>query len=259
MNKPAEIISWPADLPDRRSINGNLDGARNITMQTLIGLPRSTFSKDCQEPTNPDFVELLAFEDVGPFRVRGLRPAVQSLRQVLADVRNDNVDLYDRLGNAGMLCCRWVRGSTSVLSNHSWGTAIDLTIDGQLDPLGDNKVQRGLLQLYKHFNRHGWFWGAAFRREDSMHFEASDQLIHRWAAEGHLGNKNTQPGFTVGDRGAKIEELQEALNARLGLQIEVDGLFGPLTHAAVIQFQKSKGLAPDGVAGIRTLEVLGLS
>lgn len=259
MSKLAEVISWPTDLPDRRLINGDLRGARNITMQTLIGLPRSTFSKDCQDPTSADFISLLTFEDVGPFRVRGLRPAVESLRQIFADIRSEDSILYDRLGNAGMLCCRWVRGSTSVMSNHCWGTAIDLTIDGQLDPLGDNKVQRGLLQLYKHFNRHGWFWGVAFGREDGMHFEVSDQLIRRWAEEGSLGTQNAKPGLTIGDRGTEVEALQNALNARLGLKIQVDGRFGPLTHAAVIQLQKREFLVPDGIAGPRTLKTVGLS
>lgn len=258
MNKPAEIILWPEDLPDRRRINGELDGARNVTMQTLLGLPRSTFSKDCQDPTNPAFTKLIVFEDVGPFRVRGLRPAVESLRQILSDVRDESPDLYDRLESAGMLCCRWVRGSTTVMSNHSWGTAIDLKIDGQLDPRGDNKVQRGLLQLYRHFNRHGWFWGAAFGTEDSMHFEASDQLIHQWAAEGRFSSQSSQLGLTIGDRGAKVEALQEALNARFGFQIQVDGRFGALTHAAVIHFQKQEGLVPDGIAGARTLKVLDI-
>lgn len=258
MNKQAEIISWPKELPDRRRINGDLEGARNVTMQALIGLPRSTFSKDCQDATNSDFVKLLTFEDVGSFRVRGLRPAVESLRQILSDVRNEDPSLFDRLGSAGMLCCRWVRGSASVMSNHSWGTAIDLTIDGLLDPRGDDKVQRGLLQLYPHFNRHGWFWGAAFGTEDCMHFEASEQLIRRWAAEGRFGSKDSQLGLTVGDRGAKVEELQEALNARLGFQIQVDGRFGVLTHAAVVNFQKRERLIPDGIAGVHTLKALNI-
>ena len=45
-------------------------------------------------------------------------------------------------------------------------------------------MQRGLLDIYPVFLRHGFFWGAAFGREDAMHFEASDQLVRKWAAEG---------------------------------------------------------------------------
>jgi hypothetical protein len=32
-------------------------------------------------------------------------------------------------------------------------------------------------------NQHGWYWGAAFRTEDAMHFEASRSLISQWAPQ----------------------------------------------------------------------------
>ena len=82
-----------------------------------------------------------------------------------------------------MLCCRLVRGSASAISNHSWGTAIDLTLNGVLDAYGDDKVQHGLTLIAPIFNRHGWYWGAVFRKEDGMHFEASRDLIDRWAGQ----------------------------------------------------------------------------
>lgn len=62
--------------------------------------------------------------------------------------------------------------SATAISNHSWGTAIDLTLDGVLDTYGDDKVHYGLT-LASIFNRHGWFCGAAFRTEDAMHFGAT--------------------------------------------------------------------------------------
>jgi hypothetical protein len=74
-----------------------------------------------------------------------------------------------------------VRGSTSSISNHSWGTAIDLTVNKLLDQRGDGKVQYALAVIAPIFNRHGWYWGAAFRTEDAMHFEASKSLIDAWA------------------------------------------------------------------------------
>ena len=38
--------------------------------------------------------------------------------------------------------------------------------------------------------------------------------------------------------------------------LDVDGYFGDETEAAVIDFQKDKGLTPDGVVGPRTMEKL---
>jgi hypothetical protein len=68
--------------------------------------------------------------DVGPFRVTGLRPAVESLAAIFLKVRR----LRPRLRTAGMMCCRNVRGSSRSISNHAWGTAIDMKIDGELVP-----------------------------------------------------------------------------------------------------------------------------
>jgi hypothetical protein len=82
-----------------------------------------------------------------------------------------------------MLNCRYVRGSTTSISNHSWGTAIDLGFDGRVDPWRDNKVYFGLTLIAPIFNRHGWYWGAVFRREDGMHFEASRSLAATWASQ----------------------------------------------------------------------------
>src|SRR3954468_13563387 len=97
----------------RFGLNGELRGARNRTMLALLGNPRGSYSQDCQSPTNERIKELIVVEDVGPFKVRGLRPAVKTLRAILADVRQANKDIHDRLGHMGMLCCRFVRGSTS--------------------------------------------------------------------------------------------------------------------------------------------------
>jgi len=43
-------------------------------------------------------------------------------------------------------------------------------------------VQHGLTLIAPIFQRHGWCWGAAFRKEDGMHFEGSKTLIDQWAA-----------------------------------------------------------------------------
>lgn len=127
----------------RGSINGDLRGARNATMLQVLGNPRGTYSEESQEPANPRLVPLIVREDVGPFRARGLRPAVAALRRILDDVKADEPDIHRRLGNAGMLCCRFVRDSKSAIRNHSWGTAIDLTIDGVLTGAGTTARKRG--------------------------------------------------------------------------------------------------------------------
>ena len=59
--------------------------------------------------------------------------------------------------------------------------------------------------------------------------------------------------------GPDVVKLQKRL-AKLGFPPgAIDGDFGGGTEAAVMAFQKSRGLLDDGVAGPRTLEALGLT
>ncbi|MCW7540752.1 M15 family metallopeptidase [Aquabacterium sp. A7-Y] len=167
--------------PDRSTMNPGLVAVSNRYMTEKLGNPRNSYTQDCQSMTNERLKRHVVTRSVGPFRVTGLRPAVDSLQTVLDEVNQRHREVYTALGTAGMLCCRLVRGSTSSISNHAWGTAIDLKLNGLLDRRGDNNIQYGLALIAPIFNRHGWYWGAAFRTEDAMHFEASQSLIEAWA------------------------------------------------------------------------------
>lgn len=61
-----------------------------------------------------------------------------------------------------------------------------------------------------------------------------------------------------GAKGERVKALQQALKDRGFDPGEIDGDFGPATEAAVMAFQKSEGLVPDGKAGPNTLGALGL-
>lgn len=54
-----------------------------------------------------------------------------------------------------------------------------------------------------------------------------------------------------GSRGGAVSDLQSALNDS-GANLAVDGVFGPLTNGAVIDYQTSHGLLVDGVVGPET-------
>lgn len=59
-----------------------------------------------------------------------------------------------------------------------------------------------------------------------------------------------------GDTGEDVRTLQEMLTAAGFDTNGVDGNFGERTHNAVVAFQRSKGLDPDGVAGPLTVAAL---
>lgn len=180
---PAQNLIARVPRPLRESINHSLTPVSPSYMVQQLGQPRESYSSSCQPMTNPTLRRYVVTQSVGRFNVTGLRPAVESLRTALAHVQREQPAVYAALGTAGMLCCRLVRGSATAISNHSWGTAIDFTLNGVLDRRGDGQVQVGLTLIASIMNQYGWYWGAAFRTEDAMHFEASRSLIAQWATQ----------------------------------------------------------------------------
>jgi peptidoglycan L-alanyl-D-glutamate endopeptidase CwlK len=63
----------------------------------------------------------------------------------------------------------------------------------------------------------------------------------------------------LGSSGASVQALQQALAAKGFNPGGTDGNFGPATQAALIAFQRSDNLVPDGVAGPATTAALGLA
>lgn len=71
-----------------------------------------------------------------------------------------------------------------------------------------------------------------------------------------LPAKPAPPTLARGDSGPQVKRLQGLLRAR-GLDPgPVDGIFGPLTEAAVRRFQRSRRLQVDGIAGPQTWQAL---
>jgi peptidoglycan hydrolase-like protein with peptidoglycan-binding domain len=58
---------------------------------------------------------------------------------------------------------------------------------------------------------------------------------------------------TIAVAGTDVRAVQRALG------VEADGIFGPVTRAAIRAFQRRSGLAADGIVGPLTLRALGLA
>ena len=172
------------EVPVPYDLNRGLNGCTNGMMKILLGEPSSRYTTECGAVTNKKLAARMVTDSVGPFRVTGFDLAVRSLREVMTEIKETHPSI--KMSSAGMLCCRLVRGSKSSISNHSWGTAVDLKIDGVLDDYGDGKVQYGLTLIAPIFNKHGWYWGAHFSKEDGMHFEVSVNKLKKWQEQGLL-------------------------------------------------------------------------
>ncbi|WP_242848761.1 L,D-transpeptidase family protein [Syntrophomonas palmitatica] len=71
-----------------------------------------------------------------------------------------------------------------------------------------------------------------------------------------IGKNPGQRLLSSGMRGEDVESLQWQLKASGYLHGKIDGYFGRLTKHALIDFQRSAGLVPDGTAGPQTMQAL---
>jgi peptidoglycan hydrolase-like protein with peptidoglycan-binding domain len=180
---PSEVPVSVTRLVPRSSLgilNHGLVSVENTFMFENFGKPRDSYGTDCQPITNERLKKCIHTASVGPFVVTGLKPAVESLQVIMREIFVKQPATYSALGTVGMLCCRFMRGSITSISNHSWGCAIDLTLNGVLDKRGNGLVQYGLSLIAPIFNSYDWYWGAGFKTEDAMHFEASKKLLEQW-------------------------------------------------------------------------------
>jgi len=163
--------------PSADSINTGLSSCRAQTLRQRFGSPRANYSQVCQGVTGQLLKKHITTGTWFGHKVTGLSYAINSLKRIETKIRANHPELIGHVGHQGMLCCRFQRGSFTAISNHSWGTAIDLAFDGEVDRRGDDMCQAWLLLVYPYFHEEGWYWGSEFKTEDSMHFELADETV----------------------------------------------------------------------------------
>lgn len=131
----------------------------------------------------------------------------------------DRVRTFD-----GSFSPRFVRGSTTSLSNHAFGASFD--VNYQWNQLGAEPAAVGQVgsvrELVPIANAHGFFWGGHYNgRKDGMHFE--------------LAKVNQTPaGSGLPSPPHDLRWLQEVVGTH------PDGRWGPETQAAIIKYAESK-------------------
>ena len=154
----------------------------------VLGRPvRDVTGEGCQAADEP-FKSRLEQATVGTFAVTMLKPAIASLKSILSVIEKGDPDLYRRMKSEGALCVRYMRGR-QVFSSHAFGTAIDISIDGQFTPLGvsaSGPAAANIRKVAEYFERAGWIWGGTFALPDVMHFEVGSDLFEQWLSAGTL-------------------------------------------------------------------------
>jgi peptidoglycan hydrolase-like protein with peptidoglycan-binding domain len=181
------------------------------------------------------------------------RPQKRSIKQqVQHRARVSRAPAADELPEAQL---KWQTGRTSGLGALPGSSAMRAAAVTQMQQMvGNAQVQRFIESL-----------GPAGKGLSLVQRDDSDADA---AEEGNpvappLAGTTIHPTVRVGSRGEAVEELQQKLNTDGATPaLVVDGIFGPLTRAAVVAFQQKYGLAPDGIVGPLTwgkMDELGLA
>jgi hypothetical protein len=194
MAKPAKTAAGagfmaPVPIHSILPINVGLSPAQEATMISILGSPSIPLTTDCQNGKASTKVKSLqeTRQITAVFKLTGIKPALDSVQTVLANVFAANPGLEAVLSTEGMLCVRRRKPTSGAvskkLSNHSWGTAVDFKIVG-FDAPGNTKqnVPKFIALMIPHFNKEGWLSGIAFN--DSMHFEIADETVKKMSAAG---------------------------------------------------------------------------
>ena len=71
--------------------------------------------------------------------------------------------------------------------------------------------------------------------------------------------QEAQAAYKRGSYGSTVRQIQEKLSAWGYYSGDIDGIYGSRTEEAVKKFQRTNGLAADGIAGSATLSAMGIS
>lgn len=175
------------------NLNAGLRSAHSSTMIAVLGAPREPLDQhSCRNAqASAAVTQLLEMRQITPnFKLTGIKPALDSVQKVIANVTRERPDLAAALGTEGMICVRHKKPTNGAFSddpsNHSWGTAVDFKLLGGVAPgATGTAVPRWVALLVPFFNAQGWYSGISFA--DAMHFEVADQTIRDWSRDGLLG------------------------------------------------------------------------
>lgn len=235
-------------------VNGGRRGARGAVNAALIGLPRGDIDHEWREASDHAFIAQLGSVTFAGRQTMALRPFAEVLARAEAAMP---ADLIVRLSHSGVMQCRLARGTDHVISNHAWGIAIDLKLDGETMP----EVDCDVVRLAKVMAAQGLVWGLAYGAANALHFEASAAMVRDWADRGVIRGCEAafDPPLGVGDRGPDVSALQRGLNGLRDPQdVDVDGIFGTSTQSAVIDAEVRLGLPVTGRSSPALLDALSV-
>lgn len=138
---------------------------------------------------------------------------------------------------------------------HIYPTLPIVTVDGNFDHVTRSAVEK--FQELNGLKTTGVVDNFTYHRLQKVQVEAKKRIADE--EEGYLDESNNI--VKQGSKGRYVVELQKYLN-KVGEEyvsipkLAVDGIFGPKTNEALMEFQRLFGLKPTGIADDGTWDVL---
>jgi hypothetical protein len=200
--------------------------------------------------SNRDEIGVQTFTVPGTAVRLPVRADIAKLLLDMAQWFGENIEAL-RPGECFGYAFRPIVGSQTI-SNHGSGTAIDLNAPSH--PLGKRGTVPDSLRgaISAKARSLGLRWGGDFTgRVDEMHFEVNVSLAEALRLAGGGNGSPERPTVRRGARGDAVRELQGILNRKVPdvAHLAVDGIFGPLTEKAVLEFQRREHIGVDGIVG----------
>ncbi len=153
-------------------------------------------------------------------------------------------------------------------SCHAYGLAVDInwdlnpvTRDGTTKTNFKKETIDKILNITTNDGLPVFRWGGNYNSyKDPMHFEifvTPTELAKGLVRKNFDQKEYVKTGLDLkpvrkGSKGAGVKKVQELLNEALGIALTTDGIFGAMTQANVLIFQKKAGLVEDGIVGANT-------
>lgn len=170
---------FPLSMVDRQRKFGRIEYISDPTDLCLeaVRVMNGWVAKNIVTVSVPQLLVLAQAHPKGGFPKKGLVEVHRLVADPLVALFEawEEADLLDRiLSYGGLLALRFIRGSDTILSNHAFGSAVDINV--AWNPLGCRPAlvgQEGSVRdLVPIANSLGWYWGGHYTtRQDGMHFE----------------------------------------------------------------------------------------
>lgn len=175
-----EAFEYP-DKPDFKPLVGNAARAKifgNFKFKSAGDGTEAIIITDGWADKNivrVDIPQLKGMKNVPPSgKIQFHRLAAKQLQSLFNDWEKADL-MKNVLTYEGSFVPRFVRGSRTTLSNHSFGTAFDINYAwnklGQVPALVGQKGS--VREMVAIANKNGFYWGGHFSRLDGMHFEVA--------------------------------------------------------------------------------------